>query len=62
MLQRLRIALAYVKAGNTYENLINEIRQTIYSLYYPKNLLKIIWYEFNTFMFKKWILYSRIRK
>ena len=33
MLQRLPIALAQVKAGNTSENLLSEIRQIIYSLY-----------------------------
>ena len=33
MLQRLLIALAKVKAGNTSENLLNETRQIIYSLY-----------------------------
>ena len=33
MLERLPIALAQVKAGNTSENLLNEIRQVIYSLY-----------------------------
>ena len=32
MLQRLPIALAQVKAGNTSENLLNEIRQIIYYL------------------------------
>ena len=32
MLQRLLIALAQVKAGNTSENLLNEIIQFIYSL------------------------------
>ena len=32
MLQRLPIALAEVKAGNTSENLLHEIRQIIYSL------------------------------
>ena len=31
--QRLRIALAQVKVSNTSENLLNEIRQIIYSLY-----------------------------
>ena len=30
---RLQIALAQVKAGNTSENLLNEIRQIVYSLY-----------------------------
>ena len=33
MIQRLQIALAQVKAGNMSENLLNEIRQIIYSLY-----------------------------
>ena len=33
MFQRLPIALAQVKVGNTSENLLNEIRQIIYSLY-----------------------------
>ena len=32
MLQRLPIALAQVKAGNNSENLLNEIRQIVYSL------------------------------
>ena len=33
MLQRLPVAFAQVKAGNTYENLLNEIRQIKYYLY-----------------------------
>ena len=33
MLQRLPIALAQAKAGNTSENLLNQIRQIVYSLY-----------------------------
>ena len=33
ILQRLPIALAQVKADNTSENLLNEIRQTTYYLY-----------------------------
>ena len=40
MLQRLPIALAQVKAGNTSENLLNEIRQIIYSLYRTKEITK----------------------
>ena len=36
MLQRLPIALAQVKAGNNSQNLLNEIRQIIYSLYQLK--------------------------
>ena len=33
MFQRLPIALAQIKADNSYESLLNEIRQIIYSLY-----------------------------
>ena len=33
MLQRLLIALAQIKAGNTSESLLKEIRQNVYSLY-----------------------------
>ena len=40
MLQRLPIALAQVKVDNTSENLVNEIRQIIYSLYQAKKLPK----------------------
>ena len=40
MIQRLPIALAEVKAGNTFENLLNQIRQIIYYFYRPKKLLK----------------------
>ena len=36
MLERLPIAFAQVKAGNTSENLLNEIRQIVYSLYQAK--------------------------
>ena len=36
MLQRLPIALAQVKAVNNSENLLNEIRQIVYSLYQSK--------------------------
>ena len=38
MLQRLPIALAQVKAGNNSENLLNEIRQILYSLYQSKEI------------------------
>ena len=40
MLQRLPIALAQVKSGNASENLLNEIRQIIYSLYREKEVTK----------------------
>ena len=38
MLQRLQI-----KAGNTSENLLNEIRQIIYSLYQAKEITKKVY-------------------
>ena len=38
MLQRLPIDLAQVKAGNNSENLSNEIRQIVYSLYQSKSI------------------------
>ena len=40
MLQRLPIALAQTKADNTSENLLNEIRQIIYSLYREKEVTR----------------------
>ena len=36
MFQRLPIVLAQVKAGNNSENLLNEIKQIVYSLYQSK--------------------------
>ena len=38
MLQRLPIALAQVKSGNLSENLVNEIRQIVYSLHLAKEI------------------------
>ena len=38
ILQRLPIALAQVKPGNNPENLLNEIRQIVYSLYQTKEI------------------------
>ena len=43
MLQRLLIALAKVKAGNNSENLLNEIRQIVYSLYQSKEFAKKVY-------------------
>ena len=40
MVRRLLIVLAQVKAGNTSENLLNEIRQILYSLYSAKQITK----------------------
>ena len=43
LLQRLLIALAQVKAGNNSENLLNEIRQIVYSLYLSKEITKKVY-------------------
>ena len=40
ILQRLPIALAQIKAGNKFENLLNEIRQVIYFLHWPNKIIK----------------------
>ena len=39
----LPITLAQVKPGNTSENLLNEIRQNIYSLYQEKEVTKKVY-------------------
>ena len=41
--KRLAIALAQVKAGNNSENLLNEIGQTVYSLYQSKEITKKVY-------------------
>ena len=43
MLQRLPIALAQVKANNNSENLLNEIRQIVYSQYQSKEITKKVY-------------------
>ena len=43
MLQRIPIALAQVKAGNNSENLLNEIRQIVYSLYQSKQITEKVY-------------------
>ena len=43
MLQRLPITLVQVKAGNTSEKLLNEIRQIMYSLYRAKEITKKVY-------------------
>ena len=42
MLQRLPVALAQSNASN---NLLNEIRQVIYSLYHAKEFTKKVYYN-----------------
>ena len=43
MLQRVPIALAQVEAGNNSENLLNEVRQIVYSLYQSKQITKKVY-------------------
>ena len=43
MLQKLPIALAQVKAGNTSKSLQNKIRQIVYSLYPAKEITKNVY-------------------
>ena len=43
MLQRLPIALAQVKASYNSENLLNEIKQIVYSLYQSKEITKEVY-------------------
>ena len=43
MLQGLPISLAQVKVGNTPEDLLNEIRKFIYSLYLAKEITKKVY-------------------
>ena len=43
ILQRLSVALAQVKAGNMSGNLLNQIRQIIYSLYWAKEITKKVY-------------------
>ena len=43
MFQRLPIAFAQVKIGNASENLLNEIRPLIYSLYQVKYITKKVY-------------------
>ena len=47
MIQRLPIALAQVKEGNTSENWLNEIRQIIYYLYREKRVTEKVDNELN---------------
>ena len=43
MLQRLPIAFAQLKTGNAFENLLNEIRHKIYSLYQKKEITEKVY-------------------
>ena len=43
MLQRLSIALVEIKAGSNSDNLLNEIRQIVHSLYQSKEMTKKVY-------------------
>ena len=43
ILQRLPIALAQVKASNNSKSLLNELKQTVYSLYQSKQITKKVY-------------------
>ena len=47
MIQTLPITLAEVKAGNTSQNLLNQIRQIIYFFILSKRITKKVYNEFN---------------
>ena len=49
MFQRLRITLVQVKTGDTSENLVNVIRQIIYSLNQGKEITKKAYNKKNEF-------------
>ena len=58
MLQMLAIALAQAKAGKNSENLLNETRQFVYSLYQSKEITKKVWNNIiKSIQIEKWILY-----
>ena len=63
MLQRLPIALVQVKTGNKSENLLNEIRQIVYSLYLLKEITKKVCNKIvKSIQIQKWILYLWTKK
>ena len=43
MLQRLPIALAQIKAGKTFKNLLNQTRKIMYFLYRAKEITKKVY-------------------
>ena len=58
MIQRLPIALAQVKAGETSENLLNEIRQIIYSLYRANEITKKVYNNIMNEFSKAYCIYE----
>lgn len=58
------IAREQLKTGKTFEDLRNEIRQTIYLLYCSKEIMKKVYDNLNksVFILEKWILFPFIQK
>lgn len=58
------IAREQLKTGNTFEDLRNKIRQTIYLLYCSKEIMKKVYDNLNksVFILEKWILFPFIQK
>ena len=58
MLRQLPVALAQVQAGNTSENVLNEIRQIVYSLYQAKEITKKVYNNvMSSIMDTRWMLH-----
>ena len=56
------IALAQVKAGNNSENLLNEIRQLVYSLYQSKEITKKVYNNINQYNYKNGYYIYELKK
>ena len=57
ILQRLPLSLAQVKTSNNSENLLNEIRQIVYSLYQSKEMTKRLYNNINQYKYKMDIIF-----
>ena len=61
MLQILPIALAQVKAGKPRENLLNKIRQIMYSFYRAKEIILEVYNNImDNFIKTEWMLYLKL--
>ena len=61
MLQRLPISLAKVKPTNNSENLLNEIRQIVYSLYESKEITEKLYNNIIKSIQWNWIRWACIQ-
>ena len=50
MIQRVPIHLSHIEAGNTSENVLNEIRQIIYFLYQAQKITKKVYNNIINFI------------